>query len=639
MPHAITLKSDLGEGLLFVRMKAHELMGRDYRFALEAISMNDAIDMKGLLGKPMSVKVKEPETGYTRYFHGIVSEAAQQGYITVKELVYATYTFTLVPKLWLLQHRQDSRIFKNQTVPQLVRKLLADIGYTDLKLRLSGNYVAREYCVQYRESDFDFISRLMEQEGIYYYFEHSDSKHVMVLSDSLGSHQAVPGFAQLSYSPPIANGKRRKGSIWDWTGARSAQVKQVKLTDYDYLKPKFKLDVQDAPAEPSGGAALGELEVFDYPGRYDKTAVGRDYARVRAEARNVPAETYRGRSDAVGLQVGALFNLKDFTVAAHNREYLVTAAVTELVEVNYTSGMPTEETLPPFITDVDLVPSRTPYRSAQTTPRPLIAGLQTAVVHGDTPEDIQVDRYGRVEVDFFWNPPGKKGALCSCPVRVSTPWAGRRWGAIHIPRVGQEVVVSFLEGDPDRPLIVGSVYNDDLMPPYALPANKTQSGIRSRSHPRGGAEDYNEIRFEDKKGREELLLHAQRDLRHVAEHDEFGETGRDRDHKVQRNDTLDVGRVLKIRAGMRIELVSGASKITLDSTGRIDISGVNIRVDGRANTTVTGAMVVVNATAMLNVMSSGPGVMRANGMLMLQASGLARLQGTPGMVGSPGIVM
>lgn len=647
MAHAITLKSPLGDKLRFARMRAREELGRPYTFQMEAISRFPALDLRAMLGMAMSVKVTTPQ-GYVRHYHGIVCEVEQTGFEIIDDLRYAVYALTLVPKLWLLKQRRDCRIFKNKSVPQLVKLLLSEAGYTDVKLSLSASYKAREYCVQYRESDFDFISRLMEQEGIYYYFTHTASTHTMVLADALGAHSANAPFAKIPYCPPNQMGNRMKDSIVEWALARTVQSKRVRLDDYDYLKPRASLKVNEEPAEASGGAGLGELDVYDYPGEHDDLAQGRRYAQVRAEALNVPQAQYRGLTDACGLAVGALFKLKDFPLAEHNQEYLVTEAETELVEVNYVSAP--EEQQEPFACRFSALRSRQPFRTAQTTPRPKIAGLQTAVVHGKTPEDIAVDRYGRVEVDFFWSPPGKAKTDCSCPVRVASFWAGKRWGAVHIPRVGQEVVVSFLEGNPDRPLIIGSVYNAENMPPHTLPAQKTRSGVRSRSHPGGGPEDYNEICFEDRKGKEELLLHAQRDMRHEAENDhlvdtkrdETGEIGRNREWKIGRDDTLNVGRTLRIEAGNEIELVTGAARLVMKRSGEVTISGTRLSFDARVGfNVVAGAAVDIKSGAAFTVMSNGAvtvqsnavATVRANATLLLQASGPAILKGTPPIIG------
>jgi type VI secretion system secreted protein VgrG len=564
MARTTTLTSTLGDTLLFANMTANERLGRLFAYELQAISRNAEIDLRALLGTPMTAKYVSRK-GYTRYFNGIVSEAAQSGFVSVENVRYAQYDFTIVPKPWLLTRRRDCRIYRNMSVPQIVSQLLNEIGYGDLKQSLTGNYAKREYCVQYRESDFDFMSRLMEQEGIYYFFTHTEHAHTMVLADSLGAHAAVPGFEQIPYAPQIAHSNRTRASIGNWCVERTTNPTKVQLDDYDYLKPRASLLATEEVTDTADAHRISGLDIYDYAyGTYgydQQIADGQRWARVRADALNVPQAVSSGNTDASGLATGALFRLTDFPVAQVNQEYLVVETDIRVFEPGYISGE--TETRQPFECDFKAIRSRQPFRAMPTTPRPTIAGLQTAVVYGDTPEDIAVDKYGRVQVTFFWNQPGKPNAQNSCPVRVAQMWAGKRWGAQFLPRVGQEVVVSFLDGDPDRPLIIGSVYNADNMPPYSLPDSKTQSGVKSRSL-QGGPEASNEVRFEDKPGAEQLLIHAQKDLREEAEN----------------NHDVDVTRNYTLTAGEQIELVTGLASIVLKSTGEIAIKGTSLEIEG-----------------------------------------------------------
>jgi len=590
MAHAITLASNLGTSLLFSNMTATESLGRLFSYRIEAISKNPQVDLRALLGTPMTVKLVTPQ-GYTRYFNGMVNECEQGGFVNIDNVRYAVYTFGVVPKAWLATRRRDCRIYRSMSVPQIVKSVLADAGYADVKLSLSGTYAPRDYCVQYRESSFDFISRLMEQEGIYYFFTHADGVHTMVLADALGAHSPVPGFEQIAYAPPTARGKRMKASISDWTTARAMNATRVQLDDYDYLKPKASLLATEDVTDKDDAHSVSGLDIYDYAydyvGHDQRLQDGQRYAQVRADALNVPMLTSAGHTDACGVTTGALFRLKDFPLADANQEYLVIETEMRLVEPDYVTGGGADEGEEPFRCAFRAIRSRQPFRTMPLTPRPVIAGLQTAVVEGNTPEDIAVDKYGRVQVTFFWNRPAKPNAQSSCPVRVAQMWAGKRWGAQFIPRVGQEVVVSFLDGNPDRPLIIGGVYNADNMPPYSLPENRTQSGVKSRSHT-GSTEDYNEIRFEDKKGSEEVLIHAQKNLREESEHDH--------DVQVARNYTL--------TAGKQIRLVTGLASITLNSTGEIAIDGTNVTVNGELNVAMTSGLAMeLNSKANLNISS------------------------------------
>ncbi|SEM93101.1 type VI secretion system secreted protein VgrG [Luteibacter sp. UNCMF331Sha3.1] len=650
MAHAITLTSNAGEALLFANMTATEALGRLFECRVEAISRNAQVDLRALLGTPMTVTMTTPQ-GYVRYFNGIATEAEQGGFVSIQDVRYAVYAFVVRPKAWLLSQTSDCRIFKGRSVPEIVRDLLAEHGFSDVRLALTGAYDAREYCVQYRESAFDFISRLMEQEGIYYYFVHAKGRHTMVLADGLGAHAPEPGFETIPYAPPTERGHRVKASIHEWHTARSVNPTRVRLDDYDYQRPKASLLANEPVSDTADSHGVSGLDIYDYPygsvGYAQRQATGQRFAQVRADALNVAAATASASTDATGLMTGALFTLRDFPLADANQQYLVIGATTRLVEVDYQAGgIEPDAGEAPFACRFQVIRSRHPFRTAQTTPRPRIAGVQTARVYGQVDEDIEVDSLGRVQVTFFWNPPGKPHADQSCPVRVGSSWAGKRWGMQFIPRVGQEVIVGFLEGDPDRPLILGSVYNQDHATPYALPEEKTRSGVVSRSL-RGAQGEANEIRFEDRKGDEELLLHAQRDLRHEAENDHFStidrdestKVGRDRSHDVARDDTLHVGRRLRIEAGEEIEIVTGLARIVMKRTGEVQIVGTTLRLTGTgainlaaggATSITSGAAVSLTAGATVAVTATAAVTVTAGAALMLSSTaGPAVLKGLP----------
>jgi type VI secretion system secreted protein VgrG len=669
MAHQITISSTHDSELLFVRMSAAEHLGQLFSYQLQLLSKDLDVDLRKLLGTSMTVKM-EIVSGYTRYFNGIVSEASQTGFQSIDKVRYAVYAVTLMPKPWLLSHKVDCRIYTDKTVPEIVSSVLSDIGYADVKTSLSASYPKREYCVQYREDCFNFISRLMEQEGIYYYFTHTASTHTMVLADALGAHAAVIPFDTIPYCPPMQGGKRHEATISEWGRLRSVHSLKFQLTDYDPLKPKASLLATESVSNGSDYHQLSGLEVFDYPGLHVAAADGQRYAQVRVEAANVPHMQYTGSSDAEGLATGALFKLKDFPNSELNQEYLIIGSLIHLEESDYASGGVGSA---PFRCTFQAIESRQPYRSLPSAIKPHVVGLQTAVVTGSkTDEDIAVDKYGRVQVTFHWNKPDKKNAQSSCPVRVASPWAGKGWGAVSIPRVGQEVVVSFLEGDPDRPLIIGSVYNGDNAPPYALPDNKTQSGIKSRSL-LGAADDANEWRFEDKKGAEQFFIHAQKDMIEEVENDhtvtiDHDETvtiknnqtetiNNDRKITVKNDDTLDVtnnatstiGKKFKLSAGTEIELVTGQSSIVMKSDGTIEIKGMNIKITGSVGVKVegqtqvgikagatmdigAGASLKMHSDATLEVAGGAMATVKAP-MLTLKGDGMAQLSGGVIMIG------
>jgi type VI secretion system secreted protein VgrG len=655
MAHQITILSEHGSKLLFARMSATEQLGKLFSYRVQLLSEDAEVNLRKLLGKSMTVQMTDGVI-YRRFFNGIVSEAAQMGFQTIADVRYAVYSVTLVPKPWLLSRIVDCRIYTDMSVPDIVSSVLGEIGYADVKLSLSADYPKREYCVQYREDSLNFISRLMEQEGIYYYFTHTASTHTMVLADALGAHAPAIGFELIPYCPPLQKGSRNAAAVTDWGLARSMNSLQCQLTDYDPLKPKASLLATELIDNGSDYHDTTGLNVFDYPGLHAVAGDGKRYAQVRVEALNVPHLQYEGRTDAMGLATGTLFKLGDFPNMILNQEYLVTGTQFELEESDYASG---ETGGTPFTCSFQAIESRQPYRSMPSALKPSVTGLQTAVVTGsETDEDIAVDKYGRVQVTFHWNKPDKKNAKSSCPVRVASPWAGKGWGAVSIPRVGQEVVVSFLEGDPDRPLIIGSVYNADNMPPYSLPDNKTQSGIKSRSLS-GAAADANEIRMEDKKGSEELFLHAQKDMREEVENDHFVQIDHDekitikndqteditgnRTSTVGKDDTLDVkqngtttvGKKFKLSAGTEIELVTGQSSIVMKSSGDIEIKGMNIKITANKSVEIVGTMSAKMTSSMDAKVDGGMSVtvkgmsatFQGEATAALKASGITQVSG------------
>ncbi|HET7561231.1 MAG TPA: type VI secretion system tip protein TssI/VgrG [Rhodanobacteraceae bacterium] len=631
----MTMKSDLGEKLLPASLSGSEQLGHLFSYQLKMWSEVDDIDLRSLLGSSITVTYEEED--YKRKFNGIVADVSQGGVGSFQGKRYSEYMATLVPKPWLLLHKVDCRIYLNQSVPEIVKTVLGEIGYSDVKQSLSGNYPKREYCVQYREDYFNFISRLMEQEGIYYFFQHSDGVHTMVLADSLGAHSATPGFATLPYLPETAaDTGQHETAITEFSAARSVQTVKYSLTDYDPLKPRTKLLGSSTIDNADENHSVSGLESFDYPGAHVTSAVGEHYAQVRIEAINAAQSEVSGTTSASGLLTGALFTLEGFPRSSLNKEYLVVGSTVQIENPEHGSDAtgPREEVCCSFTA----IRSQQPFRTMPTAEKPVIVGVQTAIVTGSkTDEDIAVDKYGRIQVNFHWNMPDKKNAHCSCFARVASSWAGKNWGAVNIPRVGQEVVVSFIEGDPDRPLIVGSVYNADNMPPYSLPGNKTQSGVKSRSL-LGGDADFNELRFEDKKGEEDFFIHAQKDMHEEVEndhtvtidHDEIitikndqtAEIKHDRTHTIDNDDKLtvkndqtvtiqnnrthkvdqeekltvgansthDITQKFKLDAGTEIQLVCGMSSITMKASGEIEIKGSTIKINGMQKIEAVGMM-------------------------------------------------
>lgn len=650
MARSISLHSELGAQLRFARLRATESLGQPFCYEVQALCSNDSPDLAALLGTPMVVVLEMD--GRQRHFHGIVASVEQLSGVVVDDLVQVRLAFTLVPRLWLLGKRLDCRIHIDAGVPELVRRYLSEIGYTDVRLSLSGKYPVREYCVQYNENGLDFLSRLLEQEGIYYYFEHERGKHTLVLADGIGAHGRKAPFEALHWQGEAAAAGGHVASVSQWRQRLQVHPTRYQLDEYDPLKPRASL-LGEERLDGDGLHGVPGLEGYQWHGAHPVQADGQRYAQVRVEAHSVERSGFSGVTTGWGLMTGSLFKLEGAPQAGWNQEYLVTAATTVIEE-----GAAADGGLKVSCEFLAL-PGRLPFRSPPRTPRPHISGVQSAVVAGEREEDIAVDRYGRVQVHFPWSKPGRKHAQVSCPVRVASTWAGKGWGMQSIPRVGQEVLVAFLDGDPDRPLIVGSVYNADHMPPYPLPDQRTRSGLRSRSHPDGGVADCNEICFEDRKGNEDFLLHAQKDMhvevendqvvlvehdqqidvrndqRYTIDNDQTGKVKHDRRVEVDNEDNLAVGanattvvqKKFKLDAGTEIELVTGASSIVMKSSGEITIKGVKIVVEGSQSVNVEGKVQVnIKAGAMMDIGAGASLKMHSDAMLQVQAGAQAEVK-------------
>jgi type VI secretion system secreted protein VgrG len=472
-------------------MHGSEQLGHLYEYELDLFSANEAINIDAVLGQPVTVKL-ETAGGGERYFNGIVTRFSQLGR---SEGGYATYQATLRPWLWLLTRTTDCRIFQEMAVPDIIKQVCKDQGFTDIEDKLSGSYRNWVYCVQYRETDFNFVSRLMEQEGMYYFFKQEDGKHTLVLCDGMSSHESVGD--PIPYHLPGSSDLGREECVSDWFLTREVQPGAYVLNDYNAEKPKASLQSR---ALVKRDHAEAEYEVYDYPGEYLESGDGDQYAGIRIEELQALFEEVKGNSDSRALTTGGLFQLEQCPRDDQNRKYLLVSTNYELNSDAQASGESSGQAI--YGCTFTAIDSRTPYRTPRTTPKPLVQGPQTAVVVGPSGEEIYPDKFGRVKVQFHWDRYGAMDENSSCWIRVAHVWAGKGWGGQTIPRIGQEVMVEFLEGDPDRPIITGRVYNADNMPPYALPANKTQSGIKSRSTKGGGGDNFNEVRFEDKIGEE-----------------------------------------------------------------------------------------------------------------------------------------
>ena len=508
----LKFNNPLDDKLILHHFSGHEKLGNLFEFHLELLSEDQEIGFDDILGKAVSVEMETEDESRKRYFHGYLTEFRYVGVLAE----FARYQATMKPWLWFLSRTADCRIFQEKTVLEIIKDVFSDNGFSDYEVKLSGQYEKWEYCVQYRETDLNFVSRLMEQEGIYYYFKHEKTKHTLVLADGIGAHDINAGYGTIKFYPPTEIGIRDEDHIHDWAVGREIVPEEVALTDYNFKKPKVDLisKKKETFKHPHVG---GDHEIFDYPGEFSEPRPGQAYAKNRMAELYTRFHRARGIGNTRGIAAGYLFTLDQFDRKDQNIKYLVLSVSHDIKnDAAVTTAASGGEIS--YQCQFEVMPSKTQYRSPRITPKPIVQGPQTAVVVGPEGEEIFCDEYGRIKVQFHWDRLGEKNQNSSCYVRVSTAWAGTNWGSVHIPRIHQEVVVSFLEGDPDRPLVTGSVYNADHMPPYKLADNKTQSGIKSRSTKKGTDKNFNEIRFEDEKDKEEFRIQAEKHMNVGVKH-------------------------------------------------------------------------------------------------------------------------
>ncbi len=636
---AFQIAGESADQFLVTRYRGTEGLCRLYRFDIDVVCDDTLVEFDALVGRACVLSVNTNEGG--RWFHGIVGRLE----LTNETVGQCYYRIEMVPAVWTLTHRYSSRIFQNKSTIEIIEEVLHGAGVSGDKFRvgpLEQTYAPREFCVQYRETDFNFICRLMEEEGIWWYFDQREDGHVLVLADSTAAYQTMEGGSELTFRSPTGF-NIELDHVSRFSRSQAVRPGAVVLRDYSFESPRLDLESRHDLGRD------GALEFSDYPGEYDKRRAGDALARLRTEEFEAGRVVAHGRSNCPRLRPACKFELFDHPSEKLNGEYLLTAVthvgrqssprtvdhasgrsalldpglhqsliaarqsddseVRRLAEAilqvsgklgrresvahqepadwlfhggqvsndlssiaialglgprealslgGWTHdsgvGLSQTETASVYECQFECIPATVVYRPSRVTPWPVMRGSQTARVVGPEGEEIHTDPYGRVKVQFNWDRQGRFDERSSCWIRVSQGSAGGQYGMMFLPRVGQEVIVDFLEGDPDRPIITGRVYNADQMPPYALPAEKTKSVIKTNSTPDGGGA--NEIRFEDLKDSEQILVHAQKDLHIRANHD--------RVTSVDRDDHISI-------AGDRIELISKSrhSEVRLDALTKI----------------------------------------------------------------------
>jgi type VI secretion system secreted protein VgrG len=595
----IAIETPLGPDVLLLEgFHASERISTLFSIGLNMLSENHAISFADIIGKNVTISVVLSDES-KRYFNGIISRFAQGagGGALGGDPRFSHYSATVVPWPWLLTRTADSRIFQKLSVPDIVEKVFQEKGFTDFKMRVQGSYDKRDYCVQYRETDFNFVSRLLEEEGIHYFFEHEKGKHTLVLADSPQTNAPCPKQATARYQLS-GGGVLDEDVIQSLEKMQEIRPASYTLNDYNFEIPNTDLKV-NVPGQHKLGP--GEREIYDFPGEYAKRNEGDRLVRIRMEEEEAQITTVYGSSNCRSFTSGYRFTLSSYYRSEVNREYLLTS-----LEHEANQGWEDEAELW-YQNSFSCIPYNIPYRPPRVTPKPLVLGSQTAIVVGPSGEEIYTDQHGRVKVQFHWDREGKKNENSSCWIRVAQLWAGAGWGALYIPRMGQEVVVDFLEGDPDRPIITGRVYHGTNKPPYALPGDRTKSTIKSNSSLGGGG--FNEFRFEDKKGSEEIFLHGQKDWtiailndkNQTVGHDETLSVGNNRTKKVGVNQSETIGANKEIKVGVNhTELIGANMSLSVGSNKTETVTINTAETIGAAKELTIGGLYQVSVGAAMN---------------------------------------
>ncbi|VAW59394.1 VgrG protein [hydrothermal vent metagenome] len=633
----ISISTPLGKDeLLLTSFEGTEEISELFQFQIEVLSSNHKITPDKLIGKTVTLTI---QTDQKRTFNGYISQFT---YGEVKGSL-RTYRLVMVPWLWFLSKNNNNRIFQEKNTKDIVSSIFRDLGFNDFDYKATGNPAPREYCVQYNETDLNFIARLLEEDGIAYYFEQKGDKHKMHIVDAVNAYQECAE-TNLTYS----KGNQPNTQINSWEHLYEFRKGKWSLDDYDFKKPKS--DQFQSTVSTSEFANAKKYEHYEYTPYHDFSGI-KDLSKKRIEAEEVPMNTIAARSDCSSFYAGGKFKLSKHTISEEKGNYVIIAIHHRVVDNSYQSSSESEFG---YTNKFICIPDSVYYRPQLTHQKPVMPGPQSAVVVGAAGEEIYVDKDKRIKVQFHWDRLGKKDEKSTCYIRVMQPWAGAGWGTSFIPRIGMEVVVNFFDGDPDRPVITGSVYNGDNKPPFE---SKTQSGIKTRSTKKGTSANYNELRFDDLKDSEQIFIHAEKnmdtevendetltvdnDRTKIIKHDENSTIENDRNKTVnnnqtetiQKNKTIKVGvnhtenvdknmtitvmgdlkesvdgkysenvtkaydmqaKTITMQASDQITLRTGAASIVMKSSGDITISGSTINVKGSGNVIIKGSKVTTN---------------------------------------------
>ena len=577
------LSTPLGENaLLLTGFRGEEEISRLFHFQLDMLSDDNAIAAADIVGKNVTFSVKLTDDS-PRFFNGFVNRfyAGDED-----ETGRRTYRAEVVPWLWFLSRTTDCRIFQNKTVPQIIEQVFGDLGFSDFKIQATGNHPQREFVVQYRESDFQFVSRLMEEEGMYYFFQHEDGKHTLIIADHTGAYVDC-GESEVTY-PRDFGSRAMEANVTSWEHRYEFRTGKIAHTDYNFKTPSTSLMANSNTMVNLPGN--DKYEFYDYPGIYGTGGDGRALADVRMEEEEAEHDVVAGTGLCKSFSPGCKFKITHHRSASEEgKSYVLTSVSHEASEVHaYETGGEAEGG---YRNSFSCVPDSVTFRPARVTRKPFVQGVQTAVVVGPGGEEIFPDEFGRVKVQFHWDREGKQDENSSCWIRVSQVHAGKGFGGIDIPRIGEEVIVSFEEGDPDRPIITGRVYHAENMPPFGLPGAKNISGLKSNSTKGGGG--YNEYVMDDTKANELIREHGQYDKDSTIEHDLREHVLNNRSRDVTVDETVQVGNNRTVSVGVNHSETIGSNQTISVGSNLTETVGINYaETVGAAMELTVGAVMI-----------------------------------------------
>jgi len=620
----ISITTPLGPDKLLLRsFNGTEAISKVFTFQLELLSEDHNIDINNILGQKVTITLNLPEaqTGQ-RYFNGYINRFKQLPGIGR----FARYQAEMVPWLWFLTRTTDCKIFQKEAVPDIVEKIFRQFNFQDFERELQQKHQVWDYCVQYRESACNFVMRLLETEGIFFFFRHEKNRHILVMADSPGAHKPLEPM-KITYEYVEGSGyKQEESRIDSWLIDHDLRTGRYAVKDFNFETPSSSLLVN---IDSSIKVADNQIyERYDYPGGYENRDEGDKYVRMRMEEEEVEHATIQAEGNCRHFTPGVRFELTGHSRRDQNKQYVITS-ITHDASIGGNFPDNTDAVDHHYRNRFSCIPYAVPFRPGRHTPKSIVHGTQTAIVVGPKGEEIHTDKFGRVKVQFHWDRYGKMDENSSCWVRVSHPWAGKGWGAVSIPRIGQEVIVDFIEGDPDRPIITGRVYNAETMPPYDLPADGVVSGIKSSTHKGKG---YNEMSMNDTAGKEKITIHGQYDMATTVEHDlSMMVVGGNETRTVKAGTqavTVKGNTSLTVQAGDRIVNVTGSYKC--DTT-----SEINLQAPSKITLTCGGSTIVMEP-GRIALMAGGGASLVLDGNAVMSSPGESTVEATKSTLSGSG---